>query len=365
MQTSTFALVLLPALALACTGGDGGAPRPGHDGAPSASTSSSGALVGAGSTFVAPLMSRWIADYGASHAGARIDYQAIGSGAGIRQITERTVDFGATDAPMTDEQIAKAPGVLHIPLCLGAVVLAYHLDGVPAGLKLSREAIAGVFLGAVKTWDDPLIAKENEGAKLPAAAIAVVHRSDGSGTTKLFADFLSAASPAWRSGPGSGTSLDWPVGLGAKGNDGVAAQVKSTPGAIGYVELAYAMQNRLTFASVQAKGGAYVAPTLESTTAAGAAGAAAADVDHRVQIVDVDAPGAYPISGIAYALVYTEQKDAAKGKLLVDFLKWATHDGQGKTAALSYAALPGPAVARADADLAKVTGPGGAPLGGK
>ncbi|HVY47156.1 MAG TPA: phosphate ABC transporter substrate-binding protein PstS, partial [Minicystis sp.] len=226
------------------------------------------ALTGAGSSFVNPLMSKWVSDYGKAHPGVKIDYQSIGSGGGIRQITQRTIDFGATDAPMTAEQLQKAPGILHVPLCLGAVVLAYHLDGVPSGLKLTPEATAGIFLGQIKSWDDDAIKKENPDAKLPNKPIATVHRSDGSGTTKIFVDYLSAVSPAWKSGPGTGTSVNWPGGLGAKGNEGVTAQVKSTPGAIGYVELAYAKQGGLTWVSLKNKIGNFIAPSLESASQA-------------------------------------------------------------------------------------------------
>jgi phosphate transport system substrate-binding protein len=362
MERLVHGLVIAAVLALGCAKGDSTANDAPLPGAGKSTASQNSALSGAGSSFINPLMSKWVADYGKSHGGVKIDYQSIGSGGGIRQITERTVDFGATDAPMTDEQLQKAAGILHIPLCLGAVVLTYNLEGVPSGLKITPEAAAGIFLGKVKNWDDEAIKKENPDAKLPSKPIATVHRSDGSGTTKIFVDYLSAVSADWKGGPGSGTSVSWPGGLGAKGNEGVTAQVKSTPGAVGYVELAYAMENKLTFAAVKNKGGQFVLPSLESTTAAGAGAAAKMPDDLRTSIVDAEGEGVYPISGITYALVYTEQKDAAKGKVLAEFLKWAVHEGQATTAPLNYGALPAPVVEKADKKLAAIVGPDKAPL---
>jgi phosphate transport system substrate-binding protein len=364
MERLVHGLMLAAVLALGCTKGDsapgsGDAPLPGQK---KVDTSASGGLTGAGSSFINPLMSKWVADYGKSHGGVKIDYQSIGSGGGIRQITERTVDFGATDAPMSDEQIQKAAGILHIPLCLGAVVLAYNIEGVPTGLKISSEAAAGIFLGKVKNWDDEAIKKDNPDAKLPSKPIATVHRSDGSGTTKIFVDYLSTVSAEWKSGPGAGTSVSWPGGLGAKGNEGVTAQVKSTPGAVGYVELAYAIENKLTFAAIKNKSGAFVSPSLESTSAAGAGAAAKMPEDMRTSIVDSEGEGAYPIAGITYALVYTEHKDAAKGKVLAEFLKWAIHEGQATTAPLNYGKLPDAVVAKDDKLLATMVGPDKAPL---
>lgn len=319
------------------------------------------ALTGAGATFPNPLYSKWVAEYGKTHD-LKIDYQPIGSGGGIRQITERTVDFGASDAPMSDEQLGKTAGVVHVPTCLGAVVLIYNLDGVPTGLKVTPEVAASIFLGKLKSWDDPALKKDNPDAKLPSKSIATVHRSDGSGTTKIFVDYLSAVSPEWKSGPGSGTSVSWPGGLGAKGNDGVTAQVKSTPGAVGYVELAYAVENKLAFAAVKNKAGKFTLPSLESTTAAGAGAAARMPEDLRISIVDAEGDDAYPIAGFTYVLLYGEQKDPRKGKALVEFLRWATHDGQKLTAALNYAALPAPIVEKVDKKLAAITGPDKRPL---
>jgi phosphate transport system substrate-binding protein len=361
MWKPALALALIPLLSACSRDGGAGTP-PGSTTRAEAGRPGAVTVAGAGATFPFPLYARWIAEYGKAHAGVLVDYQSIGSGGGIRQITERTVDFGASDAPMSDEQLGKAPGLLHVPTCLGAVVLTYHLDGVAGGLRLGADALAGIFLGTVKSWDDPAIAKDNPERKLPAKPIATVHRSDGSGTTRIFVDYLSTVSPAWKSGPGTGTSVSWPGGMGAKGNEGVSAAVASTPGAIGYVELAYAVENKLAFASIRNKAGQFVTPTVASTTAAGAAAAAHMPDDLRVSIVDPDGDGAYPIAGFTYVLLYAEQKDATKGKALVDFLSWATHDGQRLAAGLSYAALPAAVVEKVDAKLASVKGPDGKPL---
>ena len=362
MTRTLFALSIL-ALAVGCGKSDGGAgdaPLPGSRKA-DAPTAAGGTitLTGAGATFPYPLYTRWIADYTKSVPGLQINYQSIGSGGGIRQITERTVDFGATDAPMSEEQLGKAPGMLHIPTCLGAVVLIYNLDGVKSGLKITPEAATGIFLGKIKDWDDPLIAKENADVKLPHKAIASVHRSDGSGTTKIFVDYLTAVSPDWKNGPGSGTSVSWPSGLGAKGNEGISGQVSSTPGAIGYVELVYAAQNKLSYAAMKNAAGKFVMPTLESVTAAGASALAKMPEDLRVSIVNAEGDAAYPISGFTYMLLFKEQKDAVKGKALTSFLAWSLHDGQKLTQALNYAPLPDELVKKADAKLKLVTGPDG------
>lgn len=337
--------------------GDAGEALPGSKGA-----GAGAALTGAGATFPYPLYTKWIDEFTKAKPGLKINYQSIGSGGGIRQITERTVDFGASDAPMTDEQLGKAPGILHIPTCLGAVVLIYNLEGAPSGLKITPEAAAGIFLGKIKQWDDPLLQKENPDTKLPPKSIASVHRSDGSGTTKIFVDYLSAVSPEWKSGPGAGTSVNWPSGLGAKGNEGVSGQVSTTPGAIGYVELVYAAQNKLSYASIKNAAGNFTAPTLSSITEAGAGALARMPADLRISIVNAESPGAYPIAGFTYLLVYKDQKDAAKGKALVDFLKWAAHDGQKLTNDLHYASLPEELVKKVDAKLAQITGPNGKAL---
>ncbi|WP_437290756.1 phosphate ABC transporter substrate-binding protein PstS [Sorangium sp. So ce406] len=319
-------------------------------------------LTGAGATFPYPLYTKWISEFQKANSKVKINYQSIGSGGGIRQITERTVDFGATDAPMTEEQLAKAAGILHLPTCLGAVVLTYNLEGIPSGLKLTPDAAAHIFLGKIKKWNDPAIQKENPDVKLPEKDIATVHRSDGSGTTKIFVDYLSAVSPEWKSGPGTGTSVNWPGGLGAKGNDGVSALISSTPASIGYIELAYAMQNKLTFASLRNKSGKFVSPSLESTTAAGAGAAARMPDDLRISLVDAEGEDAYPIAGFTYILAYQEQKDLAKGKVLARFMKWAMQDGQKFTNDLHYAPLPTAVVEKVNAKLAALVGPDGKPL---
>ena len=349
----------LLALAAGCgRGGGDDQALPGHKPAASAG----GALTGAGATFPFPLYTKWISEYERERPGLRINYQSIGSGGGIRQITARTVDFGASDVPMTDEQMAKAPGIVHVPTCLGAVAIAYNLEGVPTGLKLTPEAVSAIFLGTVKAWDDPVIARENPGTALPSKRIVIVHRSDGSGTTKLFTEWLTSVSPAWSAGPGAGMSVAFPVGLGAKGNEGIAGQVSSTPGAIGYVELVYAVQNKLAYASVKNAAGAFVLPAAESVTAAGAGGAAKMPGDLRGSAINVPGPAAYPIAGFSYVLLYRKQTDARRGRALLGFLSWAAHEGQIFAEPLSYAKLPAEVAARVDAALATVVGPDDQPL---
>lgn len=309
----------------------------------SASASTGVALTGAGATFPYPLYSKWFSEY-AAKTGVKINYQSIGSGGGIRQLSEQTVDFGATDAPMNDAELAKAKGgaILHIPTALGAVVITYNLPKLTTALSLTGDVIAAIYQGQITKWNDARIAALNPGVALPATDILVVHRSDGSGTSYVFTDYLSAVSPAWATKPGKGKEIQWPVGLGAKGNEGVAGQVRQSPGAIGYVELAYATQNRMPAARLRNANGAFVAPTIESVTAA-AAGAASrlpANTDYRVSIVNAPGGGVYPISSFTWIIVYREQPDAAKKQTLVDFLKWALTDGQTMEAALDYAPLP-------------------------
>jgi phosphate transport system substrate-binding protein len=300
-------------------------------------------LTGAGATFPQPIYSKWISDYTAK-TGIKINYQAIGSGGGIRQLSEGTVDFAGSDAPMSDDEMAKAKGgpVIHIPTVLGAVVLTYNVPGVTQPLNLSGDVIADIFLGKITKWNDSRLASLNPGAKLPAKDILVVHRAEASGTTYIFSDYLTAVSPAWASGPGKGKELKWPVGLGGKGNDGVSGQVKQTPGTIGYVELAYANQNRLPVAKLKNAAGQFVSPTIASITAA-AAGALeklGPNTDYRVSIVNAPGADAYPISSFTWLLVYQRQQDSAKGKKLVDFIRWALTEGEGSAAALDYAPIP-------------------------
>ncbi|MEP6507767.1 MAG: phosphate ABC transporter substrate-binding protein PstS [Gemmatimonadales bacterium] len=305
-------------------------------------TSSSADLTGAGATFPAPIYSKWFAEY-ATKTGVKINYQAIGSGGGIRQLSEATVDFGASDSPMKDEEITKAKGpVLHIPTVLGAVALTYNLPEVTTQLKLTGDVVASIFMGKITKWNDPAIAALNPGVKLPATDVLVVHRSDGSGTTFVFTDYLTAVSKAWAAGPGKGKEIPWPVGLGGKGSDGVAGQVKQTPGGIGYVELAYATQNKLTYATIRNAAGKFVAPSPAGVTAAAAAVAEKlpANTDYRLSIVNAPGADAYPISSFTWILVYKNQADAAKGKKLVDFLRWALTDGEKEATSLDYAPLP-------------------------
>ena len=307
---------------------------------------------GAGATFPYPIYSKWFSEYNKLHPNVQINYQSIGSGGGIKQITEHTVDFGATDAPMTAEELAKAPGILHIPTVMGAVVAVYNLPGVDS-LRFSPETLAGIFLGKITKWNDPAIAKDNAKAKLPDAAITVVHRSDGSGTTSVFTDYLSKVSPEWKTGPGQGKSVNWPAGLGGKGNEGVTGTVKQTEGAIGYVEIAYGKQNKLPMAELKNHDGHWVKATLESVSAA----AAKAEIpdDYRVSITDAPGNDAYPISGFTWLLVYKEQTDPAKGDALVHFLWWALHDGQKDAPALDYGPLPAPLVKKVEGTLKSIT----------
>jgi phosphate transport system substrate-binding protein len=320
-------------------------------------------LEGAGATFPYPLYSKWVFEYGRIHPNIRINYQSIGSGGGIRQITEGTVDFGGSDAFMKDEALAQVKGkLLHIPTTLGAVVITYNLPNALSHLKLGPEAIAGIFIGEITRWNDPRIAALNPGLKLPDTPIGVVHRSDGSGTTSVFTDYLSKVSPAWAQKVGSGTSVSWPIGLGAKGNEGVTGQVKSTPGSVGYVELVYAKQNGLPYASVRNSSGSFVEPALEGVSAAAAS--VKVPADFRVSITDAPGDKAYPISAFTWILIYQDQKDAAKGTALVDFLWWAIHDGQKLGGALGYAPLPAELVGRIEATLQTVTA-GGKPARSK
>lgn len=301
------------------------------------------ALTGAGATFPYPIYSKWISDYAAS-TGVKINYQSIGSGGGIRQLTEGTVDFGATDSPMTDTEMANAKGgpILHVPTVLGAVVATYNLPAVSQPLKLSGQVLADIFLGRIRRWNDARIAALNPDATLPAQDILVIRRSDGSGTTFIFTDYLSRVSPAWKSGPGTGKEVQWPAGLGAKGNEGVAGQVKQMEGSIGYVELAYAKQNGLPYAMIQNVAGEFVLPTIESVTAAaaGALETLPANTDYRISIANAPGAGAYPISSFTWIIIYRSQPDAEKGRKLVEFLRWALEHGDASAAALDYAPLP-------------------------
>ncbi len=316
-------------------------------------------LQGAGASFPAPLYQKWVSEYGKLHSNVRIDYQSIGSGGGIKQLKEQTVGFGASDSPMKDEDMKSAPGeVLHIPTVLGAVVITYNLEGVSQALRFTPEIIADVYLGKIKIWNDPKIAAENPGVKLPANNIIVVYRSDGSGTSAVFTDYLAKVSAEWKDKVGTGTSPNWPIGLGAKGNEGLTGQVKQTPNTIGYTELAYAVQNKLAVGQVKNAAGTYVTPTIDAVTAAAAASAANTPDDLRVSITNAVGPDAYPIASYTYILVYKDQKDAQKGKALVDFLWWGIHDGQAFGKELQYAPLPADIVKRAEGKINSITSGG-------
>jgi len=307
---------------------------------------------GAGATFPFPLYSKWFSQYNKLHPDIQINYQSIGSGGGIKQITERTVDFGASDAPFSDEQLQKASGVQHIPTVMGAVVIVWNLSGVQQ-LRIAPETLAAIYLGKVTKWNDAALKNDNPTAKLPDTAITVAHRSDGSGTTNIFTDYLSKVSPDWKSGPGKGTSVNWPAGLGGKGNEGVTGLVKQTEGAVGYVELAYANQNKLPTAELKSHDGEWVKASLESVSAAAAK--AAIPEDYRVSITDQPGDGAYPTAAFTYLLVYRDQQDAAKGSALLNFIWWAVHDGQKEAAALDYAPLPKPVVEKVEQTLKRMT----------
>src|SRR5438034_3724944 len=298
---------------------------------------------GAGATFPNIIYSDWILTYGETHADVKLNYQSIGSGGGIRQFSDGTVDFGGTDAPMTDSAIAAIQGnVLHIPTVLGAIVVTYNLPGVTQQLKFSPGAIAGIFLGTITKWNDARLASLNPGVTLPATDIVVVHRSDGSGTTYGFTDYLTKVSRDWAQKVGKGTSVNWPVGLGGKGNEGVAATVSQTPGAIGYVELAYAASNKMAFGQVRNSAGKFVTPALASVTAAlaGAVKTLAPTTDFRISITNPDGAEAYPIATMTWLLVHKSYTDIAKAKALVQFIWWAETEGQARANELGYAALP-------------------------
>jgi phosphate transport system substrate-binding protein len=309
---------------------------------------------GAGATFPNPIYSKWFDEYRQAHPSVQVNYQSIGSGGGIKQLSAQTVFFGASDMPMTDEQLKAAPGpILHFPTVLGGVVPVYNLGNETAQLRFSGPLLADIYLGKVTKWNDPEIAKVNPGVKLPATEIAVVHRSDGSGTTFIFCDFLSKTSPEWKQKVGASTAVQWPAGVGGKGNEGVSGLVKQTPGAIGYVELIYALQNKTQYGAVQNKSGAFVNASLDSVTAA-AAGVTMPD-DFRVSITDPDGKDAYPIASFTWMLLYQNPSDKARSKMMVDFMKWALTDGQKETQALGYAPLPKAVVDRELQALGKVS----------
>jgi len=300
-------------------------------------------LTGAGATFPYPIYSKWFSEYAAAHPGVEINYQPIGSGGGIRQVTAGLVDFGATDAPATDEQLASSKTKLtHIPTVLGAVVPIFNVPGV-SDIKFSPDVLADIYLGKIDSWDNARIAKDNPGVKLPGQKIIVVHRSDGSGTTFIFTDYLTKISKEWASGPGKGASPSWPVGVGGKGNEGVAGLVRQLPGAIGYVELIYALQNKMSFGEVKNAAGNFVRASIEGVTEA-AASVKTIPADYRVSITNAPGATAYPLSSFTWLLVPLKSPDAAKGKVLKDLLSWIVNSGESEVQSLSYAPLP-PSVA--------------------
>jgi phosphate transport system substrate-binding protein len=312
-------------------------------------------LTGAGATFPYPIYSKWFDVYH-EKTGVQINYQSIGSGAGIQQVKAGTVDFGASDAALSDAQLKDMPRrVVHFPTVAGAVVLAYNLPGSGRPLQLTPEILAGIYLGKITTWNDKRIVAANPGARMPAVPILAVHRSDGSGTTNIFTLYLAAVSGEWKGLVGSGTSVRWPSGVGGKGNEGVAGLVRQTPGAVGYVELAYAKQNKLPVALLRNRAGKFVEPTLAATMAAMRAAAPLLAKDVRTPIVDSPAPDAYPIAGLTFLLVYQDQRDPVRAKALAEFIQWAMRDGQAMAEALDYAPLPAEVVRVNEAALARLT----------
>jgi len=312
-------------------------------------------LNGAGATFPYPMYSKWFSKYHDAHPDIQFNYQSIGSGGGIRQVLAGTVDFGASDGPMTDEQLAQAKTkILHVPTVLGAVVPAYNVSGVSGEIKFTPDVLAGIFMGKITNWNDKGIASANPGVNFPKdEPIVVIHRSDGSGTTFIFTDYLSKVSPDWQSQAGKGTSVKWPVGLGGKGNEGVAGMIRQMQGSIGYIELIYAVQNKITYGTVRNASGAFVKASLDSVTAA-AASVKSMPADFRVSITNAPGKDAYPISSFTWLLIPAQAKDAAKGKIIADFLNWMVDDGQKMTADLTYAPLPASVVTKVKDEIKQV-----------
>jgi phosphate transport system substrate-binding protein len=297
-------------------------------------------LNGAGATFPYPMYSKWFSDYNKLHPEVQINYQSIGSGGGIRQVLSGTVDFGATDGPMSDEQLSQAKiKILHIPTVLGAVVPAYNIPGVTGEVKFTPDVLAGIFLGKIQNWNDPAIAKANPDIKFPNQPIIVIHRSDGSGTTFIFTDYLSKVSSEWANSVKKGTTVSWPIGMGGKGNEGVAGQIRQLQGSIGYIELIYAVENKIPYGSVKNAAGTFVKATLDGVTEA-AASVKSMPADFRVSITNAPGKTAYPISSFTWLLIPVQAKDANKGKIISDFLNWMLADGQKMAGQLSYAPLP-------------------------
>ncbi|HXS57295.1 MAG TPA: phosphate ABC transporter substrate-binding protein PstS [Hanamia sp.] len=351
IRTCILPLLAISVLIMSC--GDGNSNKTGQS--DSTSVAKKNELIGAGATFPYPFYSKVFDAYN-QEKGIRVNYQSIGSGGGIKQLQNKTVDFGASDAPMSDEELSKSPApIVHIPTCLGAVIITYNLPDNPT-LKLTPEVLADIFLGKITKWNDKGISDLNPGVKLPDLAISIVHRSDGSGTTYIFSDYLSKVSSTWNTKPGKGKSLDWPVGLGAKGNEGVSGLIKQTPGSIGYVELVYALQNKMPAASLKNKAGNFVEASLKSSSAAAAIELPA---DMRVSLTNTDAADGYPICSFTYLLVYQNQsynnRPEASAKATVNLVNYLIHDGQKYAETLGYAPLPDPAVKKAEEILKSVT----------
>jgi phosphate transport system substrate-binding protein len=338
-----FALIAL--VGVACSSNSGGGSSGGFKGV---------SLTGAGATFPNPIYSSWFKSFHDSvESGAAVNYQSIGSGGGITQITAKTVDFGASDAPLKADESSAAPGLLQIPTVMGADVLAYNVSGVDKGLKLTPDAVAGIFLGKITKWNDPAIAGKNPGITLPSSKITVVHRTDESGTTFIFTSYLTKVSNEWSTKVGKGKAVSWPVGLGGDGNDGVAAKIKQTEGSIGYVELAYALSNNITYASVAGPSGDFIEPSVESVSAAG--GGLAFPISPDTNILASSATGAYPISSATYLLVYKDQTDNDKAQTLVDLIYWCVHKGDDLAKGLNYAPLPDSIKTQVDTLLGQIT----------
>jgi phosphate transport system substrate-binding protein len=346
LALASLAIAISGGMMLTSCGGSGTASAGGED----------NTILGAGSTFDNPLFSKMFSEYNKS-TGLKVNYQSIGSGGGIQQLTSKTVDFGASDGVLNGKQDSALPSpAIHIPVTAGAVVLTYNLADLKDTLKLTPDVVAKIFLGEIKKWNDPKIAAVNNGVNLPATDILVAHRSDGSGTTAIFTNYLDKVSEEWHTKVGKGGSVNWPIGLGGKGNEGVAGSVKQTPGAIGYVELAYAMQNNMAFAKMQNKAGNFITPSIASVTEAANT---AIPADAKIMITNTDAPGGYPIAGLSWVLVYKEQKydsrSADKVSKMLKLIQWMVHDGQQYSAPLNYAPLSANAVSVADAQLKTVT----------
>ncbi len=350
MKHGVMTAILAAAVGAAACGG--GAPQTEGGGAAAGPELT---INGAGATFPNPIYSKWFNEYNKLHPNVKVNYQSVGSGAGVRQVTAQTVFFGASDGPMTDEQLAEAPSpILHFPTVLGAVVPVYNIPGVTAELKFTGPVLADIYLGKITKWNDPAITALNAGVTLPATDITVVHRSEGSGTTYIWVDYLSKVSEEWKTKVGVNSSVNWPAGVGGKGNEGVSGFVTQTPGSIGYVELIYALQNTISYGSVQNVAGEFVRATTESVTAAAAGAAASMPADFRVSITNAEGSGAYPISSFTWMLFYENPTDKVRAAAMVDFMKWALADGQQYCADLGYAPLPASVVQQELQALGKI-----------